>query len=49
MGRVGSPECLVKKFTMPVSASWNPNYYIPGVPCRPLTDAQASKIIRNAG
>ncbi|MDZ4133290.1 MAG: enoate reductase, partial [Dethiobacteria bacterium] len=46
LGRVGSPECLLKKMKLPVSASWNPNYYLPAVPCRPLTDGQCKKIIR---
>jgi 2-enoate reductase len=49
LGRVGSPECLVKKFKLPVSASWNPNFYIPSIPCRPLTDGECRKIIKNAG
>jgi 2-enoate reductase len=49
LGRVGSPECLLKKMKLPVSASWNPNFYLPGLPCRPLTDAQVRRIIGNAG
>lgn len=49
LGRVGSPECLIKKFKLPVSASWNPNFYIPDVPCRPLRDRELYKIIKNAG
>jgi len=49
LGRVGSPECLIKKFKLPVSASWNPNFYIPSIPCRPLTDRQLHRIIKNAG
>ncbi len=49
VGRVGSPECLVKKFRLPVSSSWNPNFYMPVVPCRPLRDGECRKIIRNAG
>lgn len=49
VGRVGSPECLVKKFRLPVSASWNPNFYLPAIPCRPLRDGEALKIIKNAG
>ncbi len=48
LGRVGSPECLLKKFKMPVSSSWNPNFYLPAVPCRPLTDGQCKKIIKAA-
>jgi 2-enoate reductase len=49
LGRVGSPECLMNKLRLPVSASWNPNYYLPNVPCRPLTDLECSRIIRSAG
>lgn len=49
LGRVGSPECLVKKYRLPISASWNPNFYMPAVPCRPLTDGECRKIIRAAG
>jgi 2-enoate reductase len=49
LGRVGSPESLLTKFQMPVSASWNPNFYIPGIPCRPMTDGECRKIIKAAG
>ncbi|MFW5727730.1 MAG: FAD-dependent oxidoreductase [Spirochaetia bacterium] len=49
LGRVGSPECMVNKLKMPVSASWNPNFYIPAIPCRPLSGRQARKIIKNTG
>ena len=49
LGRVGSPESLLTKLKMPVSASWNPNFYIPGIPCRPMTDAECRKIIKAAG
>jgi 2-enoate reductase len=49
VGRVGSPECLVKKRKLPVSSSWNPNFYLPSVPCRPLTGRECRKIIRAAG
>lgn len=49
LGRVGSPECFMNKFLPPVSASINPDFYIPEVPCRPLTDFEADKIIKNAG
>jgi 2-enoate reductase len=31
-----------------VSASANPNFYLPDVPCRPLTDLELDKIIKNA-
>jgi 2-enoate reductase len=49
LGRVGSPECLIKKFKLPISASWNPNFYIPQVPCRPLGFIGLKKIIKNTG
>ncbi len=49
MGRVGSPECVVKKHKLPVSASWNPNFYIPQIPCRPLTFLELRKIVKNTG
>ena len=49
LGRVGSPESLLTKYKMPVSASWNPNFYIPGVPCRPMTDAECHTIIKAGG
>ncbi|MCX6032841.1 MAG: FAD-dependent oxidoreductase [Chloroflexi bacterium] len=49
LGRVGSPECLVKKYRLPVSASWNPSFYMPQIPCRPLTDGECRRIIAHAG
>jgi 2-enoate reductase len=49
LGRVGSPECLLKKGKLPVSASWNPSFYIPALPCRPLTDQGLRRIIRKGG
>lgn len=49
LGRVGSPECVINKLKLPVSASWNPNFYLPSIPCRPLTGRMAWKIIKNAG
>ncbi|MBL8966340.1 MAG: enoate reductase, partial [Spirochaetaceae bacterium] len=49
LGRVGSPECLVNKLKLPVSASWNPNFYMSNLPCRPLTDAQLRRIVKNTG
>jgi 2-enoate reductase len=49
LGRVGSPESLLKKYKLPVSASWNPNFYLPSVPCRPLTDRECKRIIKAAG
>lgn len=49
LGRVGSPECLLTKHKLPVSASWNPNFYIPSIPCKRLSDRGAMRIIKNAG
>ncbi|MEA4965449.1 MAG: FAD-dependent oxidoreductase [Oscillospiraceae bacterium] len=49
LGRVGNPQCLLTLHKLPVSASWNPNFYLPDVPCRPLTDLECGKIIKNAG
>ncbi|MBF9018159.1 MULTISPECIES: FAD-dependent oxidoreductase [unclassified Oceanispirochaeta] len=49
LGRVGSPECLVNKMKFPISASWNPNFYIPAIPCKPISGRAAWKIIKNAG
>ena len=47
LGRVGNPECLVKQLKLPVSASWNPNYYIPAIPCKRLSDHAIKKIVKN--
>ncbi len=49
LGRVGSPEVLLSKLRLPISASWNPNFYMPAIPCRPLTDGECRKIIKNMG
>ncbi|MEJ5308135.1 MAG: FAD-dependent oxidoreductase [Anaerolineae bacterium] len=49
LGRVGSPECLLKKLKMPVSASWNPSFYMPAIPCRPLTDGECRRLIVATG
>ncbi|MFZ5354491.1 MAG: FAD-dependent oxidoreductase [Bacillota bacterium] len=49
VGRVGNPECLTKKYRLPVSSSWNPNWYIPQIPCRPLTDRECRHIIKKTG
>ncbi len=49
LGRVGNPQCLVNELKFPVSASWNPNFYIPQIPCMPLTDHKMKKIIKNFG
>ena len=45
-GRVGSPLTLQTKLQLPVSASWNPNFYLPQIPCRPLLDSEARALIR---
>ena len=49
LGRVGNPECLTKQFKLPVSASMNPNFYIPAIPCKSLSDAQIKKIVKKTG
>jgi 2-enoate reductase len=48
-GRVGSPECVVKRWRLPVSSSWNPNFYMSKIPCRPLTDRECRRLIRATG
>jgi len=45
MGRVGNPECLTKKMKLPISSSWQKNWYIPEIPCRPISDNKCKKII----
>ncbi|MBQ3004518.1 MAG: FAD-dependent oxidoreductase, partial [Clostridia bacterium] len=49
LGRVGNPQCLITQFKLPVSASWNKNWYIPQIPCMPLTDGKIKKIVKNIG
>ena len=49
LGRVGNPQCLVNQFKFPVSASWNPNYYMPDIPCLPLSARRLKKIIKRGG
>ncbi|MEG2286728.1 MAG: FAD-dependent oxidoreductase [Ruthenibacterium sp.] len=49
LGRVGNPQCLVTQFKLPVSASFNPNFYISGIPCWRLSDGKLKKIVKNAG
>lgn len=49
LGRVGNPECLLTKLKLPVSASMNPNYYIPAIPCKRLSDSGCKKIIKKTG
>ncbi len=49
LGRVGNPQCLVNSFKFPCSASLNPSFYIPQIPCLPLTPWRIRKIIKRAG
>lgn len=49
LGRVGPPTCVMTKHQIPVSASVNPSFYIPQLPCIPLTDANLKKIVKNCG
>ncbi len=49
LGRVGNPQCLITQKKLPVSASWNPNFYMPAVPCKRLSNHSLNKIIKNAG
>lgn len=49
LGRVGNPQCLTNQFKLPVSASWNKSWYMPQVPCRPLSGLACKKIIKNIG
>jgi 2-enoate reductase len=49
LGRVGPPECVIKKHRLPISASWNWNFYVPDIPCRPILNFECRKLIRNAG
>lgn len=49
LGRVGNPQCLINEKKFPVSASFNPNYYMSEVPCVRLSDRKLKKIVKNAG
>lgn len=49
LGRVGPPTCLVQRKKFPVSASFNPNFYIPELPCMRLSDHALGRIVKNAG
>lgn len=49
LGRVGNPQCVLTEHKFPVSASFNPNYYMPGIPCMRLTDYSLRKIVKNTG
>ncbi len=49
LGRVGNPECLLSKFKLPVSASMNPNFYMPAIPCKRISGRALKKIIKRTG
>ncbi|MEG1017617.1 MAG: FAD-dependent oxidoreductase, partial [Oscillospiraceae bacterium] len=49
LGRVGPPTCVVNEMKFPGSASFNPNFYIPELPCLRLSGRKLKKIIKNAG
>lgn len=48
LGRVGPPTCVLNSLKFPRSASINPNFYLPDLPCFPLSDVKLNRIIRNA-
>ncbi|MCL2495504.1 MAG: FAD-dependent oxidoreductase [Oscillospiraceae bacterium] len=49
LGRVGNPQCLLNKYQFPCSASLNPNFYMPNVPCLPLTDGKIKSVVKAMG
>ncbi|MBQ7602923.1 MAG: FAD-dependent oxidoreductase [Clostridia bacterium] len=49
LGRVGNPQCLLTQLKLPASASWNPNFYIPQIPCARLCDRKLNKLVKNFG
>ncbi len=49
LGRVGNPQCLINDLKFPVSASFNPNFYISAVPCVRISDRKLRRIVKNAG
>ncbi len=49
LGRVGPPTCLPQQKKFPVSASMNPNFYMPELPCMRLSDMSLKKIVNNCG
>lgn len=49
LGRVGNPQCLVNSMKLPQSASLNPSWYMPQVPCIPMSAMKLNKIIKNIG
>ena len=49
LGRVGPPSCLLNSYKFPRSASFNPNFYTPKLPCLRLSGHSLSKIINRMG
>ncbi|MDR0840745.1 MAG: FAD-dependent oxidoreductase [Christensenellaceae bacterium] len=49
LGRVGNPQCMLTQAKLPVSASFNPNFYISAIPCVRLSGAKLQKIVKNTG
>lgn len=49
LGRVGNPQVLLTQLKLPVSASLNPNYYIPQIPCIRLSGGKIRKIVKKTG
>lgn len=49
LGRVGAPTCLLTKHKLPRSASLNPNFYMPELPCLRLSDRKLGQIVKNIG
>lgn len=49
LGRVGNPQCLVNSLKFPQSASFNPSWYMPELPCLRMSDTKCKKIIKNIG
>ncbi|MDR3313391.1 MAG: FAD-dependent oxidoreductase [Oscillospiraceae bacterium] len=49
LGRVGNPQCLVNSMKFPGSASFNPNWYMPQVPCLRLSDHHIRGIVKAIG
>lgn len=49
LGRVGNPQCLLTKYKLPQSASWNKSFYMPQLPTARMSGGKAKKIIKNMG
>ena len=49
LGRVGNPQCLLTQFKLPVSASWNPNFYMPQIPCQRISGHKLDKLVKRFG